>query len=278
MSLNPELRFSQNNLQDYLDCPRRFELRYLQRQAWPALESEPVLEQEQRMTEGQQFHKIIQQFSVGLPMESLTESAEFSANLSRWWNSFLQSDPLEGLPQKRLVEHYLSCSLGGYRLTAQYDLLAIEPGKRALIFDWKTSSRKPNRDYLKNRMQTRVYRYLLVAAGASLNGNLLLKPEQVEMVYWFPEHPAMAVHLTYDEKQFAADRTYLTNLIGEITGQKQGQFILTPDEKKCIFCNYRSLCNRGDIAGEWNDLEDIPTGETTPQIDLNFEQIGEIEF
>jgi RecB family exonuclease len=278
MSINPEFRFSQNNLQDYLDCPRRFELRYILRQAWPALESEPVLEQELRMVEGQQFHKLVQQFVVGLPVDELSESAETSANLAHWWNSFLQSAPLDGLPQKRLVEHYLSSLLGGYRLTAQYDLLAIEPGKSTRIFDWKTSSRKPNREFLKNRMQTRVYQYLLVAAGASLNDKQPLKPDQVEMVYWFPEHPTQPVSFSYDNKQYAADRTYLTNLIAEIAGREQGQFMLTLDEKKCKFCNYRSLCDRGDKAGDWNELEDIPTDETPPQNDLNFEQIGEIEF
>jgi len=28
--------FSQSSLQDYYDCPRRFELRYLSRLIWPA--------------------------------------------------------------------------------------------------------------------------------------------------------------------------------------------------------------------------------------------------
>jgi hypothetical protein len=215
---------------------------------------------------------------VGLSVEELSESTVLSANLAHWWNSFLQSDPLDGLPQKRLVEHTLSCPLDGYRLTAQYDLLAIEPGKRALILDWKTSSRKPNREFLKNRMQTHVYRYLLVAAGASLNDNQPLKPDQVEMVYWFPEHPTQPVRFPYDEIQFASDRTYLTNLIAEIAGKVPDQFMLTPDEKKCMFCNFRSLCDRGEKAGDWNDMEYIPINEAPMQNDLNFEQIGEIEF
>ena len=277
MSLNPEFRFSQNNLQDYLDCPRRFELRHILRQAWPALESEPVLEQEQLMAEGRQFHKLIQQFIVGLPAENLEESA-VSASLSHWWANFLQSSPLNDLPLKRFVEHYLSCPSGGYRLSAQYDLLAIEPGKRALIFDWKTSARKPGREFLKNRMQTRVYRYLLVEAGAKLNNNLPLIPEKVEMIYWFAEYPNEPERFLYDEKQFAADRAYLSHLIAEIAGQELGQFILTSDEKKCAYCNYRSLCKRREKAGNWNEQEEEPAAVNAPQVDLNFEQIGEVEF
>jgi hypothetical protein len=278
MSLSPDFRFSQNNLQDYVDCPRRFELRYILRQAWPALESEPVLEQEVLMAEGQKFHKLVQQSVVGLPVESLTESATASGNLSHWWANFQQADPLADLPQKRFAEHFLACPLGGYRLTAQFDLLAIEPGVRALIFDWKTSARKPRRDFLKNRLQTRVYCYLLVEAGSYLNGNQPLQPEQVEMVYWFTEFPAQPERFKYDEKQFTADRLYLKNLVDEIAGRAPGQFFLTSDERKCTFCNYRSLCNRGISAGDWSELEDTPAPEASPQADLNFEQIGEIEF
>ncbi|MCZ7553427.1 MAG: PD-(D/E)XK nuclease family protein [Anaerolineales bacterium] len=34
--------FSQTNLQDYRECPRRFKLRYMLGLAWPAIESEPA--------------------------------------------------------------------------------------------------------------------------------------------------------------------------------------------------------------------------------------------
>mgnify|MGYP007064289961 CR=1 FL=1 len=40
MPLPVDFQFSQNNLQDYLDCARRFELRALRRLAWPAAQSE----------------------------------------------------------------------------------------------------------------------------------------------------------------------------------------------------------------------------------------------
>ena len=45
-SLPEGFRFSQSSLQDYVDCRRRFQLRYLQNLAWPALQSEPALENE----------------------------------------------------------------------------------------------------------------------------------------------------------------------------------------------------------------------------------------
>jgi PD-(D/E)XK nuclease superfamily len=277
MSLNPDFHFSQNNLQDYVDCPRRFELRHIQHLEWPALQSEPVLLQEQLMVQGRQFHKMVQQIMVGLPVETLIENVD-SANLAQWWDNFMQSNPLIALPGKRYVEHYLSCPLAGYRLTAQYDLLAVEPGKRAVILDWKTSSRKPRREFLKNRLQTRVYRYMLVEAGKQLNDNQPLLPEQVEMTYWFAEFPGEPEHFLYDQKQFYEDRKFLTDLVVEIAHHESGQFILTPDEKKCLYCSYRSLCNRGEKAGNWADQEEEPETTRPLTVDLNFEQIGEVEF
>jgi hypothetical protein len=277
MNLSPEFHFSQNNLQDYVDCPRRFELRYLLRQEWPALQSEPVLEQERRMEEGRLFHKMIQQLIIGLPVDVVGESA-LSLDLSHWWDNFRSADPLNELPQQKQVEYSLSGALAGYRLTAQYDLLAVDPGKKAVIIDWKTSLKKPARNYLKNRLQTRVYRFLLVEAGQSLNGNQPILPDQVEMVYWFAEYPDEPERFPYDQKQYSADRTYLSGLITEIAGHAPGKFVLTPDEKKCLFCNYRSLCDRGEKAGDWDEVEDEPLPSVGASLDIGFDQIGEVEF
>jgi len=35
--------FSQGVLQDLVDCPRRFQLQYVQAQPWPAVDVEPAL-------------------------------------------------------------------------------------------------------------------------------------------------------------------------------------------------------------------------------------------
>jgi hypothetical protein len=46
---------SQSSLQDYNDCPRRFELRYLQQLAYPAIETEPALENEKHQRKANIF-------------------------------------------------------------------------------------------------------------------------------------------------------------------------------------------------------------------------------
>ncbi len=276
MSLSPDFQFSQKSLQDYLDCPRRFELRYILRQKWPAIQTEPVIEQEIAMEEGRLFHQMVQQFVAGLPPDDILQDAA-SSDLSRWWLNLVQNNPLEDLPLSRQAELTLSAPLAGFRLLAQYDLVAIAPGQRAVIVDWKTSAKKPSHHLLSLRLQTRIYRYLLVEAGTFLNGNQPLQPEQVEMIYWFSEFPANPERFHYDKAQYMADRDLLTRLIGEIAALNAGQFYLTPDVEKCRFCIYRSLCDRGEKAGQWVDLEEEGEPASASETELGFEQIGEIE-
>ena len=57
MPLPPDFQFSQSSLQDFETCPRRFELRYLQRLSWPAIESEPIQVAERLAQLGADFHR-----------------------------------------------------------------------------------------------------------------------------------------------------------------------------------------------------------------------------
>ena len=275
--LPPFFQFTQSNLQDYLDCPRRFELRYILHQEWPALQTEPELEQEKHMRRGHLFHQLVHQRLIGLPVEQLAEQIE-DEDLARWWESFLKHSPLDDLPANRLAEFSLSAPFAGFRLLAKYDVLAVDPGKRAVIVDWKTSLHRPARHTLQERMQTRLYPFLLVEAGARLNGGNPILPEQVEMIYWFPEEPDAPERFSYSTGQYLDDREFLAGLVEEIHGKDKGSFLLTPDEKLCRFCIYRSLCDRGKSAGDYQDQEEENSANADQALDLDFEQIGEIEF
>ena len=73
----------------------------------------------------------------------------------------------------------LSIPIKTYRLTAHFDLIAVETD-RAVIVDWKTEQRLPTREQLLKRMQTRVYRYVLTVAQQR-------PPGTVSMIYWFAQ-------------------------------------------------------------------------------------------
>ena len=273
MALPADFQFSQARLQDYVDCPRRFLLRYVLRRAWPAPDSLPMLENERRMEQGKAFHRLVHQHALSLPVEQLSITIT-DPDVLEWWESYLVSPPA-GLPETRFPEIMLSAPVAGRRLVAKYDLVAVDAGKSLIIVDWKTSTRQPRRQRLAEALQTRVYPYLLVRAGAGINGGKPVQPQQVDMVYWYALEPHAVERFSYDETHFAQDEAYLTALIEEIELLSENEFDLSSDDTICKFCRYRSLCDRGEAAGFIDDAGDA---DTSDDLDLDFEQIAEVEL
>jgi hypothetical protein len=275
MSLPPDFKFSQNNLQDFLDCERRFELRYLLKIKWPSPQTDAILETERRLLQGNRFHKMIEQFLSGITPEAITPSSD-EIDLSRWWENFIRFFPTYSLSGSLLSEYTLGAPFNNFRLVAKFDLLAIEDHNKLTIMDWKTSLRRTSRVRLKERMQTRVYLFLLVLAGNTLISNTSMQPDQVELIYWFAEHPDKPEIFRYSREQYLADEEFLSDLLFRIQKIKPSGFQLTSDEKKCIYCRYRSLCNRGAKAGAWQEMDE---GEDI-SLDKSFDpdQIGELAY
>lgn len=301
LRLPPGFIFTQTNLQDYADCARRFLLRHLLHLHWPAVESEPALELERFMLLGKRFHHHAWQAFSGIPADRLAARVE-DTELSAWWEAFagifrsLEAHPL------RLAEISLSAPFGAYRLLAQYDLLVGHGGGRFTIYDWKTSSRRPRRSDLEQRMQTRIYPFLLALAGAPLNGGEPPSPAAIEMIYWFPAFPDQPERLEYSAVRFEQDRLALERLRDEIAARAgrlpplarppgMAPLNLTPDaldaldlgfprtphERRCAFCAYRSLCDRGREAGNFLDA-DLDAEPEDSISGLDFERVGEIGF
>ena len=265
--------FSQSSLQDYVDCPRRFQLRYIQQLQWPAVETEPVLENERRQQEGQLFHRMVHQHLIGMPVESLFRMA-ISPDLSRWWGNYLNAPELQGMKDLKGIytELTLSIPVGIHRLVAKYDLVVVRPGGGVVVYDWKTYRKRPRDEWMAARMQTRVYRAMIIQAGASLNTGTPFLPEQIEMVYWYSDFPSDPARFPYNTVQHQRDWKVLVGMINEISSHHH--YPLTPDEKKCAFCPYRSYCNRGGKAGTMEEAIETEQGG----IEINYEQIAEIEY
>jgi CRISPR/Cas system-associated exonuclease Cas4 (RecB family) len=267
--------FTQSSLQDYLDCPRRFQLRYVLEQPWPAVESEPLLERERLVELGRRFHQMAQRHTLGLSVEQIAASAQ-DPELARWWRNYLNVPPPDLPSTLRRAEVTLTAPLparvGRGRLAAKYDLLAFDPGRRAVIVDWKTERKRPTRAQLAARTQTRVYRYVLVEAGAALNGGHPIEPEQVTLIYWFAEFPAEPEALPYDSTQHTGDAAYLIGLASEIVAHTEAEWPKTNDEKRCRFCTFRSLCERGVAAGTGDEAE------IELDFDVDITQVEEIAY
>jgi CRISPR/Cas system-associated exonuclease Cas4 (RecB family) len=264
--------FSQSSLQDYIDCARRFQLRYIEQLKWPAIETDPVLENERRQIEGQQFHRMLQQFMLGLPADKLARLAT-SENLARWWENFITArlSELSDMADSSLYpEVTLSAPFGKHRIMAKYDLIAVKDGK-ATIYDWKTYHKRPRDERMAARPQTRVYQALLVVAGAHLNGGLSFDPARIEMLYWYADFPGKPARFPYKAAFYKRDTEWMKNLVSEISSKQS--YPLTDDNEKCGYCPYRSYCERGVQASNDDDFESEPGLEN-----ISLEQIQEIEF
>lgn len=279
MKLPDDFVFTQSNLQDYIDCRYRFYLKYILHTKWPALVVDDALDYEQRARSGARFHRLVQQYLLGVPEERLAEIADADVDplLATLWDNFLADVPplLEG---EKFVETTFNTALKGKRLLAKYDLALVTPSGKLEIFDWKTSQKKVRKDWLLERIQTRLYRLVLTLAGGSLMEGVEISPEQVEMNYWFAPHPETPVRLSYDQEQFETDQAYFSDLIDEIMQRPAEAFNKTSDIHKCRFCVYRSHCDRGTEAGEleaFNDFELEPVEETP---ELAYDEIEEIAF
>ena len=278
-----DFQFSQSNLQDFVDCRRRFQLRYIQRLAWPAIEIEPVQEHERELQRGSQFHHIIHQHLLGVPEPRLTAMVH-DEELLRWWQAYLAhsnefSPEKSVLYERRYPEATLSAPLNGFRLMAKYDLLLISDNGQARIWDWKTSRQPPGvlrRRVLEARLQTRIYPYLLSQAGAQFNNGQPILPDQIEMVYWFANSPEQPEHFPYCIAQHHEDEHYLIGLIEQIK-RLDGEYPKTTDEQRCRFCVYRSLCERGIQAGSMDAGQELDFADNLG-IDWDFENIDAIAF
>ena len=98
------------------------------------------------------------------------------------------------------------------------------------------------------------------------------------MIYWFAEFPGQAEIFQFDQRQYQADEIYLQQLIREIDRLGVEQFTLTPDERRCAYCVYRSFCERGVAAGDRNQAGYEVKEDLVSSVDVDFEQISEIAF
>ena len=279
MILPIDFDFTQGNLQDYLDCPYRFYMRYILRTKWPALVVGDALEFEARGQAGGRFHRLVQQHLLGVPENRINQMADEDPNpeLRAWWDGFLANVP-PWLVGEHWVETTLTTELAGHRLVAKYDLILSDRGGGLTIFDWKTSHKLLRKDWLLERIQTRLYRLVLLEASPLFTGGELLTAGRITMNYWFTAQPQTPVSLPYQTSAYQRDRSDLSRLIEEISISKPSDFRRTDDVKKCHFCIYRSHCDRGIEAGDLEDFDDFDLEPGDIEREIGFEDLPEIKF
>ena len=240
------LLLSRYKLETFWVCQRRFQLRYISRLKWPTMPVPSGLEE--AFFQGELFHRLLEQFSLGLVVE-LPQDA--SADIQQWWRTF-QSDPPVFPAGKRYPELSLSVPVGKHFLFGRFDLLILNENE-AHIFDWKTERTPRSFEKLRDDWQTRLY-FTMVLEGCRALG-YQYKPEQIKMSYWFARAPEKSVTIGYDEAQHRENWATLLAMVERLDQRLEtpdAVWPLTDDWSNCRECGYRGYC------GRWGDSAEFP--------------------
>ena len=82
------LHLSQSNLQDFKECPRRFQLKVIDNISWPAAYLEPLSKLELATELGNKFHQLCQQYFSGIDSDYLTRTIT-NPKLREMWENFV---------------------------------------------------------------------------------------------------------------------------------------------------------------------------------------------
>lgn len=254
------IRLSQTPLSLLAICPRKFQHIYLEQLAAP---TDP--EQQERLQQGSQFHLLLQQWQLGLPVEPMLQADD---RLQQWFAAFKTAAPdiltllPEGSEVWRQTEHDRTLEFQDYLLSVRYDLLLSNPGA-ARILDWKTYPRPRQPEQLWQSWQTRLYLFVLAETS-------YYSPDQLSMIYWFFQTPTpgaqpvplpQSYQLHYSHDRHEQTRKELTHVLEQLTGwlekYRQGEAFpqVNLGVDPCQTCNFGVRCDRQSPVPNSQTLE-----------------------
>lgn len=247
--MSETIRLSQTRLASFLNCQRQFQLRYLDQVAWPDYPLPDELAA--AVQDGHQFHQLIEQHLHGFPVEIKNPT------LRQWWTRFKKNRP--PLPHgKQLIETTLTIPIQAasatrrtYLLNGRFDLLILgekDSQSFAHLFDWKTG--KPQDEAtLRRDWQTRLYLAMLAEGASALESGLLLKPDHIQMTYWYVQAPDQPRTLFYSDSQHAQNWADLQAIIAQLDAlDETNVWQLTDELSHCRHCPYQIICNRQSVG------------------------------
>ena len=264
------ISLSQGHLTVLDACDRKYQYIFID-----ALSGPSTADQQATTQWGSQFHLMMQQRALDLPVEVMTgANVEMSDSLTALAEAapevFAHLPASSGVADNETFsqsEHRRTLTFNGYLLTVIYDLVVQSPD-RGQIFDWKTHQRPPRQEWLKDDWQTRLYLYVLCETTD-------LRPEQLSMTYWFVRLGAMSddsraesllerqdsserqptsYRFSYSEDQHRQTRLDLQRLTNRLTalGQLAEQAIDFPkvavEKGLCDRCPFNVRCERAPAS------------------------------
>ena len=158
--------FSQSSLQDFADCERRFYLRYMEQQGWPAPLAEPQDAVEQALQRGARFHQLVERHRLGVPLDVVYATAATDPLLPTWLDNYQAALKQFGTFERTWAEVSLATRVDVYPVLAKFDFIGVQ-GSQVVAVDWKTGT-LPALPILQQRLQTIIYRLVLYRQAAAL--------------------------------------------------------------------------------------------------------------
>lgn len=181
MTITP---LSQAHLTLLETCDRKYQYVF-----FDALSAPATYDQQLTTQWGSQFHLLMQQQSLDLPVAVIASAnKDMAASMAALavaapevfqdaFKPLTDSENSEDIKRFRQSEHRRTLAFNNYLLTVIYDQLVMTP-EQGQIFDWKTHQKPPKKSWLQKDWQTRLYLYVLCETTG-------LRPEQISMTYWF---------------------------------------------------------------------------------------------
>jgi hypothetical protein len=134
----------------------------------------PFPEFMERRNAGQEFHLLMRQMLMGLPVEPILEE---NPTLCKWVNNLKETASYIFSPHVNFeCEVEESTMYQGHLLTARYDLLILE--QKAELIQWSTSPYCPDKTDIGQSWSTRLALYILGESNE-------YAPHDISISYWF---------------------------------------------------------------------------------------------
>ncbi len=240
---------SQKHLNTLETCPPLFQKIYLQQLKIPF-----NLIQEEKTQWGKQFHLLMQQHNLGLPIDDIqTDNDDLKLSVKALINATEDIWTSSEIITKK-AEYQVNYTLNNYLFTSVYDLLILYKNK-AVIFDWKTYLKPQDEDKLINNWQTKLYLYILAE-------KLDYRPHQLSFTYWFvklpnkPQRQTIKYNKTKHEKT-RKELNYLLEKLEYLTAEYIENRLNFPHHNNCETCPHRH--NFPNLSTESELDQNLPT-------------------
>ncbi len=260
------LPLSQSHLTILDACPRRYQYVFFDARSAPS-----TYEQHVKTQWGSQFHLLMQQQALNLPIQAVSSAdTNMAASLEAlskaapevFGHLVVRSPNAQSaqLPSSfSQSEHRRMLAFNDYLLTVVYDLVVmpapqgreyIEGNTRGQIFDWKTHQTPPEKARLQADWQTRLYQYVLCETTE-------LAPEQISMTYWFVRlHPGDSWHSDSSKESSGFLVNSADSIMTEPSSYQFGYSLAEHDR------------TRRDLVALTDSLTRMRRTETFPKVDI----------